>query len=327
MKKLYIVLVTLIFSVSIQAQTVQTVVVEHFTNSVCSVCAAKNPAFYNLLDDYPQVLHVAYHPSAPYSSCIFHQHNPAENDARTNYYGVYGATPRVVVQGEVISPASQLLTAGQLENALDMMSDYSVSFKHYYGNGDTVHATITVRKVSGMAQSGINLYAVLAEKLIGYNAPNGEDMHHDVFRKVVVDETINLTSPGDSITYTASYTTHPDWNQEEIYVVAMVQQESDKSILQAGKSGFADNTTGVAPAELETPENVFYPNPAVDHLYIKPEYAGQFISTEIFNLFGEKVKSTQNPGRIEVNDLPDGYYFLVMKGKNNTRYTTKFVKK
>src|SRR5688572_14710898 len=92
-----------ILVVSTFAQTPRQVIVEHFTNTRCSICASKNPGFYSLLHgSYPQVLHIAYHPSAPYSNCYFSLQNPTENNSRTNYYGVYGSTPRAVIQGNVI---------------------------------------------------------------------------------------------------------------------------------------------------------------------------------------------------------------------------------
>jgi len=327
MKKLYIILVSFLFSIAALAQTNQTVIVEHFTNSVCSICASRNPAFYDLLDNYPDVLHVAYHPSAPYSSCIFYQSNPAENDARTNFYGVYGSTPRIVIQGEVIPPASSLMTPMQIESRQGMMSDYAISFNHFFRNDDTVHARITVKKLSGASQSGLRLYAVLAEKLVEYNAPNGETMHPDVFRKVIADEDIDLQNTGDSITKTIAYLPHPDWNKDDIYVVGMVQKIDDKSILQAGASGFAESMTGVQENKPKTLTNVYYPNPVTDHLNIRSEYRNEFTNVEVYNLFGKKIRESDDIGRIDVSDLANGYYFLQLNGKDNTTYTTKFIKR
>ncbi len=327
MKKLYVFLLVLLFGQLVYSQIPQTVIVEHFTNSVCSICASRNPAFYDLLQDYPNVLHVAYHPSAPYPSCIFYQSNPAENDARTNYYGVYGSTPRIVIQGEVVAPSSPLMTPMQIEDKLGMMSDYAISFKHFFGDNDTVHAVITVKKVSGPAENGLRLFAVLAEKSIEYNAPNGENLHRDVFRKVISNEDFNLENPGDSITRMVSYVPHSDWNKDEIYVVGMVQKNDDKSVLQAGASGFAESMTGIQnhrPVEIS---DVFYPNPVTDHLNIRPEFRDEFTRAEIYNLFGKKIRESDAINRIETGQLAKGYYFLVLRGKDGKSYTTKFIKK
>ena len=93
----------LVFNLSSKAQVPKKVIVEHFTNTVCSVCASKNPGFYTNLKNQQGVIHLAVHPSSPYTSCILSKHNVSENDARTNYYGVYGATPRLAIQGVVIA--------------------------------------------------------------------------------------------------------------------------------------------------------------------------------------------------------------------------------
>jgi hypothetical protein len=88
------------------AQVPKKVVVEHFTNTRCSVCASRNPGFYNNYKTQAGVIHLAIHPSSPYAACVLSQHNPVENDARTNYYGVYGGTPVLVIQGVVISTSA-----------------------------------------------------------------------------------------------------------------------------------------------------------------------------------------------------------------------------
>ena len=182
MKKTIITLLILFAGTYIWSQTNQTVIVEHFTNSRCGICAARNPALFDLLNDYPEVLHIAYHPSAPYSSCIFSQHNPSENDDRTNYYGIYGGTPRVVVQGEVISPQNPLLMASQIEEKLGQAADFTISVEQMQHTNEEADVTIVVKKTGDADFDNLNLYAIVSEKEVAYNAPNGETDHHDVFR-------------------------------------------------------------------------------------------------------------------------------------------------
>ena len=97
------------------AQVEQKVIIEHFTNTRCGICASRNPAFYQTLAYYPQALHIAYHPSSPYSSCAFNMHNSSENDQRTYFYNIYGGTPRAVIQGEVVAPGNPLITADKID--------------------------------------------------------------------------------------------------------------------------------------------------------------------------------------------------------------------
>src|SRR6185436_4956285 len=84
------------------AQVPKKTVVEHFTNTKCSVCAARNPGFNANLNHQANVIRLAIHPSSPYSGCLLYNQNATDNDARTNYYGVYGGTPRLVINGNVV---------------------------------------------------------------------------------------------------------------------------------------------------------------------------------------------------------------------------------
>ena len=109
MKKQLTLALSVLLFFPIFAQVEQKVIIEHFTNTRCGTCANKNPAFYETLANYPQVLHVAYHPSSPYANCAFNQQNKEDNDARTHFYNIYGGTPRAVVQSDVIPTQNPLL--------------------------------------------------------------------------------------------------------------------------------------------------------------------------------------------------------------------------
>ena len=58
--------------------------------------AALNSMF--VFEVQSDVVHVSYHPISLYPNCQFNQLNPQENDDRTKYYGVFGSTPRLVIQ-------------------------------------------------------------------------------------------------------------------------------------------------------------------------------------------------------------------------------------
>ncbi len=326
MKRLCTFILVLLMSVSVFSQTEKTVVVEHFTNTKCSICASRNPAFYELLNNYPNVLHIAYHPSSPYPGCIFSQYNPEENDARTNFYGIYGGTPRVVVQGEVIPPGSQLLTADQLESKLGMLSDYSIHIKHQHGSGDQIHVTVTVKRLNGSGAESLMFTGALVEKEVDYTAPNGEEMHPDVFRKFVLEEPVSLANPGDSVVFATSYTSDPVWIQDEISVLGMLQKTSDKSVLQAGQSGPAEAMAAINQATVREDRRLFSPNPVKDYITIRPEFREEITQVELYDLFGKKVKDIQVDGKTNLADLNRGYYFLVAHQKSGSRITARLLK-
>lgn len=326
MKKLFTIAIILFVGLQVWSQQVQTVIVEHFTNSRCSVCAARNPALYDLLNDYPEVLHIAYHPSSPYATCIFSQHNPTENDARTNYYGIYGGTPRVVVQGKVIQPQNPLLMASQIEDNLGQEANYSISVEQIQNSGQEADVTIVIKKL-GASDETLNLYAVIAESEINYDAPNGETIHHDVFRKILFDIPVSLTSIGDSVVLTESYSIHGDWLSNQMYVAAMLQDASSKSILQSKASELLSNPQSVADQKITISDNLFVPNPAVDYIRFNNAFENQFVSAEIYNLQGQKIISVLNDHIIDVGGLSDGMYIGIARTNDGKLLSSKFLKR
>ncbi|MBN2175003.1 MAG: T9SS type A sorting domain-containing protein [Bacteroidales bacterium] len=308
------------------SQVDKTILIEHYTNTKCGICASRNPAFYNLISNYPEVLHVSYHPSSPYPGCIFSMHNPEENDARTNYYGIYGGTPRVVLSGSVIPIASQLLTATQLEARLGELSNYAVEIEQYHGNNDTVNVILKIKKISGSSQDNLNLYAVLAEKEIMYNAPNGETTHIDVFRRVLVNEPVTLNNVGDSIVILQKYYPDPIWQEDEMFVVGVLQEVSSKEILQSAKSDIAGNIMFTNYRKVEELNAVVYPNPVSDQINFIESVKKDFIKAELFNIYGQKISESDMKQSIIVNGLPSGLYVLLLTDNFNRPFTVKVQK-
>jgi hypothetical protein len=310
------------------AQVEKTIVVEHFTNTVCSSCASKNPALFELLDQYPQVLHIAYHPSSPYSSCVFNQHNMAENDARTNFYDIYGGTPRVVLQGEVIGFQTPILNAGQIDAVLGQAADYSVEVTQSQEGKDQVDVRIVIKKLGQPAGQTQRLYAIIAEKEVEYAAPNGEDLHHEVFRKVLADQEIDIVNVGDSAVMEMSYDIDPEWDEDELIVTAMVQDADSKAVLQAYESPKLNaGPNFIGDEEIISAEGLVYPNPATDIISLSPEIKDELLRLEIYSATGNLVRSFENTENMNISDLPGGMYLTVAVDRRDMKYVGRLVKK
>lgn len=325
MKKLFSIAIILFAGLQLWSQQAQTVIVEHFTNSRCSICAARNPALYDLLDDYPDVLHIAYHPSAPYSTCIFSQHNPVENDARTNYYGIYGGTPRVVVQGTVIQPQNPLLMASQIEEKLGQAANYSVSVAQFQNTDQEAEVTIVIKKISE-SEAVLNLYAVIAEKEIDYSSPNGETVHHDVFRKVLLDEPVSLAKVGDSLVLNESYSLDNEWLANQMYVAVMLQDASSKFILQSAASDLLSNPQSISDERLSIRNDLFVPNPAVNYIRLNNTIDNQITHVELYDLRGQILLSNADVEKIDISGLEAGLYVIIARDAEGFNYSTKLLK-
>lgn len=324
MKKTLLYLLLFVLSIPGFAQVERKVIIEHFTNSRCGICSIRNPIFYQTIENYPQVLHIAYHPSAPYASCIFSQHNPAENDDRTYFYGIYGATPRVVIQGEVIPPQTPLITSAQIEDKLGGQSDYELSVTNTAVSRSSFNVKLTITRVSGNpGLETIRVFAGLAEETIDYNAPNGETKHHDVFRRRVFYDTVNMHNVGDTRIIEREYSMHQDWNADEIYSYAiihdMITQEVKQSASSTESPSLINNNT------TEEISSIFYPNPASSTITIQPEYQDRFTNVELYSFIGNRVGDFGNTTQLNVSELPDGMYFIVATDKQNRRFTSRLI--
>lgn len=326
MKKTFITLIILFAGIHLWSQTNQTIIVEHFTNTRCGICSARNPAFYDLLNDYPDVLHIAYHPSSPYASCVFSQHNPTENDARTNYYGIYGGTPRVVVQGKVIAPQNPLLMASQIEEKLGQAADYTISVEQMQHSNEEANVAIVVKKTGDSNFENLNLYAIVVEKEVAYNAPNGESFHHDVFRKVLVENPVSLDNIADSVVLNVSYALDNEWVVNQMYVAVMLEDVSTKTILQSAASGLLANPQFIHNSDLLVRNDLFYPNPASDLIRINDEVAGRYTSIDIYSINGQLVLSSQDSHTININELKSGLYLVYAIRDDNKIVFSKLVK-
>ena len=245
----------------IYAQVTKKVVVEHFTNSLCSVCASRNPGFYTNLAAQSNVIHLAIHPSSPYSNCLLNKHNVSENDARTNYYGVYGSTPRLVIQGSVISAGANYAAAGMFSPFLGQTSPVSIKITQFKYAADSIRTRVVIKTESTHNLSNMHLFVALAEDTLFYNSPNGETKHFDVFRKSLTGANgtpIQIAANvGDSVVYSNVSTVSPSWNFARIYSMAVLQNNSTKEVIQAQSVSAKSNGVKAGINQLNAPRDYF----------------------------------------------------------------------
>jgi hypothetical protein len=302
-------------SVTLNAQKVpRRVVVEHFTNSYCSVCANRNPGFYQNLSGFPQVLHVAIYPSAPYALCPFSQYNKPEQDARTSYYGVYGSTPKLVIAGTALPASASYNDQAIFTKELDSLSSFDAAITIHAINATTGEARLTIYKKDISSLDSLWLYAVLAQDTLNFTANNGETHHYDVFKKsiwgtdavkVAVPETI-----GDSMSYTNTFSIDPLWPKKLIRATVMLQRD-DKRIEQAARSKALELTgipTGISVSGATNKIGCF-PQPAGDRLYFTQSVHGR---VSVFDLQGRIIfqQNVKDVKDINVSALVSGCYVI-----------------
>lgn len=295
----FLLLLATTFSLLSFAQVPKAIVVEHFTNSRCSICASRNPGLYTNLDANPDVMHIAYHPSSPYSNCIFSQHNPSENDLRTNFYGVYGGTPRIVINGDVTNKS--FTSSDLFDPYKNATSEFDVRLSHQL-TADSVHIRLVVEVVA-QGSSQFQLTVGVAEDTVYYNAPNGEGTHYDLFREFAVhNQAYGAANMGDSTVYEWSIARRNAWNGNALYAYALLQDSSTDNLLQAGRSAKVVNSIGMG--EMSPEAFRIYPNPATEAVKFE-----KFVHFSLFDLTGREVREGFSDG-MDVRDLPNGVYIL-----------------
>jgi hypothetical protein len=308
MKKIISAFFTLFIAIFSQAQIAQTNIVEHFTNSNCSICASQNPGIYNTLSSNPNVLHITFHPSAPYASCVFSMANPSENDARTNYYSIYGSTPRLIVNG-VLSTTANL--SASLNTSASNMSNFEIQATQDLITSDSVWVRIVVKKVAADTMTQALLFAGAKQDTVNQSTGNGESIHQDVFRKGLTSmtgNTINLpTNVNDSSIYTFSYQLASNWPANRMQTIAILQH-LNKQVINAAES---NKITSIPTAVNENyPEELqVYPNPVSEFITVKTNL--EYATYQIVSLQGKILKTGKViNNRIQVADLANGTYVL-----------------
>lgn len=299
---------------------VSTVIVEHFTNTLCSVCNSVNPGIISTLNNNPDILHISYHPSSPYSGCTINKSNKKENDDRTNYYGIYGSTPKLVVQGQT-SSISVLQSA--ITSASGKTSTARMNVSLVWKGTDTLIATAVVKSITSLPQT-LSVYFGLAEKLYKFSSQNGEKEHHDVFRKSFTSAAgtpITLNGVGDSVVLTESIPYNSLW-ASKFYSFGILSNPSNKQIIQSAISTLLDPANRISSVPTETASMFsLQPNPTVYEKGITITSDDNNLNGSIYVIYtilGDVVKRGEiELGKsINIAGLPIGTYTISINGNS-----------
>ena len=305
-----IIISLLSIALSAQQQAKRYILLEHFTNTVCPICANANPGFYNTIEGFEgDIHHIAYHPRVPYSSCVFYQANTEENSARADYYNILG-TPRVYFNGSSGISAGQV-SASMLQDRVGQLSPLAIQVRESGSSNRQVE--VEVYSLDAPPSGDLRLFVAVVEKEIQYNAPNGETLHHDVFRDMLTNKDGDPFSPaaaGGSVTASFNFTVANDWNVNQAYVLAFVQDYATKEVFNSG--------TRFDPVINSTSEELagtmrLYPNPALEEAVVEFSEAATGVLS-IRNGMGQTLLTQNAAGqrtmRVDVQSLPAGAYWV-----------------
>lgn len=303
------------------AQIARTAIVEHFTNTSCSICATNNSSYYNILTNYPDAVHISFHPSAPYVSDFFNQQNQTENDARTNFYGVYGGTPRLVVNGQVITNTALNSTLNSVSSGF---SNFSIELSQVQTGPSSFSVKCKVEKHSADTTINALLFIGASEDTIFQTTINGETVHYNVFRKAIsAVQGNNIQLPlniGDSVVYNFSYTAQPAWNTNKMSTIALLQRPT-KQVMNAAKSVNLMNLNNAVHTFNKIADNIyFYPNPSENG---RITCAISVNKVRVLSLSGALVFETakfEKNQNLDLSALHAGFYLLEVQTNDTIVY-------
>ena len=305
------------------AQVTRTNIVEHFTNTSCSICASRNPNIHNAIKSNPGTLHISFHPSVPYTSDFFNKQNKVENDERTIFYDVFYGTPVVVLNGVDIND-------NQLPNLLaqSTTSNFSIKVIQSKVTSDSFDVKTIIKKVAADNLNSALLFLGALEDTIQQSTNNGEKTHYNVFRKSLTNATGNTISLpeliGDSVVHNFSYKAGSEWQVERLHTIGILQK-FDRAVINSAKSvNVEPTTTSTKDKDSIVEKTVFYPNPF--HTAIKTNL--DLSNVKVYNCTGQVMMSKEfvlKDSSVDLSELPAGTYFV--KGKTETEiFTQKIIK-
>jgi hypothetical protein len=286
---------------------------ELFTNTPCPICGSQNPGLFNRLTNFEGEYHlISFYPGKPYSSCVFYQDNITQNTTRFNHYSgnIFGS-PTVAING-IDFKSSSGITNMVLENITGGTSWLYVDVEETTGTNRTV--SINLEDVVGGSLTTGRLFAVIVEKEIQYNAPNGETVHHNVFRRFLTSATgddVDMSSGNASLTY--DYTVDGEWNADQTYVIAWLSDPTTKEIYNSGTRFDPDFTSAVGP-DISKVALQINPNPSsIEATVLFPTNVSS-ANVQVFDAQGRIVYDAKNVTgpevKIATSQMDAGYYVV-----------------
>lgn len=296
--------------------------VEHFTNTYCSVCANRNPGFKNNLNQQSDYTLLTFHPSSPYQACTINKSNKRGNDARTRHYGVYGSTPRLVINGSVINVNSDYSKPALFSPFVGDSSAFSMKLYQYKAINNLLRYRVVITKEDNSTEMEAQLYLAIAEDSFKFNAPNGETLHRNVFRIALTDSNGNKISLpvqiGDSVVYNFESGTN-GFNSANLIGVAILQ-DMNGELLQSQQNKKTDTDQSLSLNSFDRLVFDIYPNPTSSCLQFSEIDLTAVTFYKIYDLVGNVVLDGKLEEKIDVSELTAGIYWIKITEGDKSAY-------
>lgn len=240
MKKIFTVISLMAIGAVVFAQSPRMVLVEHFTQASCGPCASINPQVQPIIDaNAHRTASIKYQTSWPGFDPM-HEHNALDVNNRVAYYGVR-AVPNSVMDGEGPGPSTTVISESNINSRTVNMSPFELNLNHSIAKrfgGVSIDLDITASQ--DYAGGDLVAHVVIVEKEIAFTSPpgsNGETVFHSVMKKMLPNgngtDIKDSWVAGETLNLSLSWDFENVYRMDEISVVAFIQDNSGREIIQA----------------------------------------------------------------------------------------------
>ncbi len=354
MKKLFSITVAIFIVFSFysyvgKADSPRKILIEEATNTSCGPCAAQNPSFQQFIrNNFDKVIPLIYHAWWPGKNDPMYLEDTLMNQTRIKYYGIdQQGVPEVRVNGKIAPKTGNWYdgAAGDITALTNELNTYANATSPItmtvaeQRNGNQSSVSVTIQTAQSLV--GKKLRVAVVEYYISYQQPpgtNGEREFWWVARNMLPDAngtTLNQNA-GSNQTYNFNYTIKSNWNSSQIYIVAFIQDDQTKEVLQAAQNlkvtkvqAQVDNRFLKIPRGGQTTATIHITNPnselirvdvAVNSNYTFTPNNWQYsLSTSELTLAPNETKQVTITIR-SANRADFGYVAVNLKPKVNTPY-------
>ena len=283
-----------------------------------------------------EVIFIRYHWYYPSTGDPYYRYNIPENMARASYYN-NNYTPHFWIDGHIDGESNRNAWAGMLvaESAIQSILEMDITGNY---NPDALEGefTVSVYAESDPSVSNLKLRIALIENEIRWQAPNGGMLHDQTFRDMIPSTSgQSMTiSEGETVEYTFDFETPNPLNPDHCMLVAFVQSDQNREILQGAKVAIPDLIPTGIDDEIEIPESITlgqnYPNPFNAETKIDFHTNGGAVSLEVYDLTGALVRTlidgSLEAGRYSAtwngldesgSEIASGVYFYRLSGADS----------
>jgi hypothetical protein len=257
---------------------------------------------------------IRYHVWWPGSGDPFYLYNTAPVHTRRNYYSIPWV-PYCYFDGIVNGAENYGTWPALVDNRSVIFSILNISLSGYFDEGTgTGQVTVSIYAEETPGLSNLRLRTVITESNLSYGGDNWNQVFRDMMPSTY-GEAITI-SQGETLEFTYDLNITSPLTPRNCQIVAFVQSEQNREILQSAKEWVTELTPVSVEEGISTP-SIFslsqnYPNPFNATTKIDFRTSGGEVSLGIYDITGALVKTLVD------GSLEAGSHSIIWNGKDNS---------